>query len=413
MIVCPYCEAQSNDDENNFCEVCFKPLKCINCRNILKVNIPICLKCGVTIITPDSSTMNVSTVSPAVNKFVLEERQSNSSAYRRIEGEFTDEAIDKAAMMFGAGRMPMRLVSTPTLIQQKTLPIKQSLPINNVEEIYEVDNIEDGSPTSEVAVSNSSTNKLIAAKYFRVHGNDDLISKIADFKGRTKKEQQERFMMMIVWSYFEIFNRPVPSKEYISNSLKKVKMYDSNFSLYFENIANIFFMNIDGGYELNPSGSSKVDSFIKDIEENSYQGYVFKQESTKNNKQAKLNKNDEQLVDDLIISPIDVGTLDVRSLPSVTHNAMFAVWSITKGIGRIRVVKIKIAYLYLTKRYTTVSVKQKGFTDALSRANNKHIFRKNPDGLYYLTEGAEQEVEKWISSGIVGKSLDLENDKTE
>jgi hypothetical protein len=182
-----------------------------------------------------------------------------------------------------------------------------------------------------------------------------------------------------------------------------VKVYDTNSSNYLNETERGWLLHVDDGYDLNSNGTEFVKQILADIEEASVPGgFVYWKGSNKpGQKRQKTSREEEQQVSQWLEAKLNIGKLDIRDLETPKNYAMFALWALTKGISVVPAVKPKLAYLYITKKFTTISVNERPFRDALSRSSNRNTFNKNADGLYYLTSQAEREVEAWMQFGAV------------
>lgn len=240
---------------------------------------------------------------------------------------------------------------------------------------------------------------------FKPHGENELIPKLVDFKGKSWKQQQQRFILLYVWAYSEILGRPAPSKDSIMEVAKKSSnIYDrNNMRRHYEEVANEYLLSTNEGLELNPRAFQFVQEILAEIEDSSVdEGYVYWKGTTKPAPKRSAPKKNQQEVDEWVNKSVDIGNFDVRTLNDAAKWAMFAIWSITKRLNVADAVKRPMAYQYLTKKYTRVPVKQNALSEAMRRNNNK--FQRTADGRYYLTPQAQQEVESWIEKGTVGET---------
>lgn len=392
MSNCPYCEVKI-DREYNFCLNCDRQIICIHCNYLLVPNKTICSKCGEPLVRQPQSQMN---------EFTLEEKQTRNSAYRHINGKFSDSAFGQIASLFGG--MPQykpisRLVEVNSHQKQNALLSSSNSQQTDIYQDSEIDpqtQQEDANAFNGLSNKASSNNQ--ANKYFRQTGKDEIIPKQVDFKGVKRRDQQQRFIILYIWAYYEIFTKPVPTQKYIVDTAKKISLHNSNFKDYFEETANEFLIEIDGQFELNPSGEQFIQKITKEMNDSSVEeGFVYWKKTKTRTRRGDVTKEDEQQVNEWVDLVLDLGQFDIRTLDSASKYASFAIWVITKRLGVASAVKPQMAYLYLTKKFTTVPVKQRSFKDALSRSYNANKFSKNADGLYYLTEHGEQEVESWLN----------------
>lgn len=393
---CVYCQSDL-DDRYNFCLTCNQQVKCTNCNGELVRDKTFCFHCGQPLV---SQTV----YRGQANEFTLEEKQTKSSSHRRINGHFSDEAFGQVAALFGGltGSRPVNPLPT-TYHQEPLIPIESS-DGHVLDQTNELHGAGDRIPPHDPPASDDQdgSDKTKALELFKPHGENEVNAIAVDFKGKTWKEQQRRFILLYVWAFNEILGHLVPAKDNVIEAMKKVNVYDkNNTSKHYQEFANEFLLSTDQGLELNIPGSLLLRDVLTEISSED-EGYVYWKKTTKPSpKRTSLNKEDEQQVNEWVEKSVDTGDFDIRSLRNGTQWGMFAVWSITKRLGATSAVKPPMAYRYLTKKYTTVPVNQNAFSEALRRKNNANKFQKNADKNYYLTQQAEKEVESWIAAGKV------------
>lgn len=398
MPACPYCQFEISE-EYNFCLNCDSQVKCTHCAKLLIPGKTRCFVCGNSLVSKELSQTQM-------NEFTLEEKQTTKSASRRINARLSDDAFGQAASLFG-GMPSSRLVpqtkrDTPPSLQ-KLLPIPEDNQEEVVEQVIEGSHAVDQSTTP----SGNDNDKDKALRFFKVNGEDELISKFTDYKGKSKKEQQQRFIIMYVWAYQHIFSRIVSSKEHMNSAAKRVSIYDSNFANYFEHTAKQFLMSSDVGYEINLPGTKRVDEIIKEMDDDGIKGAPYWNLTSKPpRKRTSFSKEDEQKINQWLEIPTSVDKFDVRKLKSAANLAAFAIWIITKQLDKESAVKPREAYSYLKSKYKTIAVKQDAFSCALRQNPNK--FAKTQEGLYFLKEEAEREVEAWIQGEPIQETTEPE-----
>jgi hypothetical protein len=388
---CQYCDTTINE-EYNFCIDCEKQVKCLTCGSYLLKNKSKCLGCGTLVCIPQS------TVAP-MNTFSLEEEQSEISYSRKLNLSFTDTAIDKVAVVL-SGHVPL----TPSI--NTRVGSKQSNCIPSQQAVLEELSIE-----TTIQAHSVETGKVlnileenIAANYFDKDGQDYLISRSPDYKGKNKKTQQQRFILLYAWAHYLFFKQSV-TKDHLSQAAKINKIYESkNYAGYFSEVAKKYFMNIDGAFKLNPAGQAEVNTILSEMQDEEVKGAEYWSPSRKSIvRVSKITKEMEQEIDEWIIKPSRLENFDVRKIKTAADYALFAIYDITKEIKEKESVKPIIAYTYLVKRYKTISIIQNKFTTVLSNKAYSKYFERTSDGSYYLTQEAESTVEKWI---------DEDNDRT-
>lgn len=383
MLACPYCELEVSE-EYNFCANCEQQVKCTNCKKLLVSGKTRCLVCGMQLISKELPQTQM-------NEFKFEEEQTNESASRRMSGRFSDNAFGKAVDLLG-GNPQFKLVPqvagiTPPPLP-KLLPASEKNPDEVVEQVIEVSN------SVELSIAPLQQDKKEKAlRFFEVEGDNELIVKVPDYKGKSKKEQQQRFTLMYVWAYRHISESAQLSKEHMNSAAKKANLYDSNWANYFEKAAKEFLMNTEAGYKINAPGETKVNQIIDEMDDTGVEGYAYwKNKSKPSKKRSPSNKEDETKLQQWLEMSTNFDDFDIRKLKSAANLAAFAIWIITKQLEVKRAVKPKDAYNYLKGKYKTISVGPNSFSSALSRNPDK--FTRTQEGEYFLTEEAEREVEE-------------------
>lgn len=393
MAECQYCGTELKE-KYNFCLNCERQAKCTNCSELLLPNKQRCLVCGAILA---ERKMDVE----PMNEFTLEEEQTADSAQRRINGRFTNKAFGHAAALFGG--LPRSKI-TP---QSYEVPSHEGQALPSLEGQEGTTNRIEGSTDGQDLRSEEATpekgredGSSEASRYFKLRG-EELVSQFSDFKGPTKKAQQERFILLYTWAYNELVERS-PTKEQLVEASRKRKLHDTNFANYYSDVANQYLLGGEEELELNPDGQRKIPEILQEMDDESVeQGFAYwKGANPSRAKRSTTSAKDKQEISQWVDMNIDIGNVDVRALDTPTNCAMFAIWCLTTRLKVTKAVKPSVALSYIKSRYTTISVDQKSFTKALGRAKNGHRFNKNGEGLYYLTTHAEREVESWVTNGV-------------
>lgn len=237
-----------------------------------------------------------------------------------------------------------------------------------------------------------------ANTFFKIINNEHLVSLIIDFKGRTRKEQQQRYIALYVWAYNILLDNPAPKGQHLIQAARRANLFDVNLKKYLGEVTDSYFVSSTEGYSLNTPGSREVDNIIRQISDDAVpEGYVYWKTSSKPaQKRQRLNREEQTVVDQWASLDLNIGNLDVRQLGKTTNVVMFTLWAITKGINVVPAVKPIMAFTYLAKKYPTVSVTANTFSRAFTRKYNEKYFQKNSNGLYFLSTVAERLVESWL-----------------
>jgi hypothetical protein len=311
---------------------------------------------------------------------------------RKLNLSFTDTAIDKVAIVL-SGHVPLNPSINTRVGSKQSNFISSQQPV--LEELSLETTIQARSVETEKVVNILEEN--IAANYFDKDGQDYLISRSPDYKGKNKKTQQQRFILLYAWAHYLFFKQSV-TKDHLIQAAKINKIYESkNYAGYFGEVAKKYFMNIDGAFKLNPAGQVEVNIILSEMQDEEVRGVEYWSSSRKSiTRASKITKEMEQEIDEWIIKPSKLEKFDVRKIKTAADYALFAIYDITKEIKEKESIKPIIAYTYLVKRYKTISIIQNKFTTVLSNKAYSKYFERTSDGSYYLTQEAESTVEKWI-----------------
>jgi hypothetical protein len=404
MLACPYCHI-STAEEFNFCAHCYKQVKCLNpdCQSILLADKPICLKCG----RPVGTAMTDTT---APNRYVREVRQTKTTFLDRMELQATDAAVAFLAPVVGGQLQsrPPRIVTQPLAngtTQNGKHDGQLALSIGAVPE--------EELPFDEAVVVVTPHKATMFARFFEMTGEKELTPNISDYKGESKKQQQERFILLFVGAYEEQFGTPVPSKEMIVATAQRGGIYDSNFARYISQMSKKYMVCANGSFKLNTAGKQAANLISSDVDDSEKVGIDWNGGGKSHRKVSRVSAEEQSLVKTWVDMDIDLGRIEVKTLESL-QQAMLALWSLTVELKVIKAAKPGLLYMYLTQKHTTISGKQNSFMNALAHKRNKKIFQRNAAGEYYLTPEAEKQIESWRvgkTSSIIQDDEDGEDDE--
>jgi hypothetical protein len=390
---CQYCNALINETLN-FCVDCEKQVKCLNCRGYLLKDKSKCLSCGILINTTQSTATHM-------NTFSLEEEQSDTNYSRKLNLSFTDTAIDKVAIVL-SGHVPL----TPSTINPKRNFLDGKQPnLISVQQAALADSTQDETIETESIKIENHINTLqgnIAENYFDKDAQGYLISRTPDYKGKDKKTQQQRFLLLYVWAYYLFFQQFV-AKDHLSQAAKINNIHESkNYSRYLGELSTKYLMNIDGALKLNPAGLSEVKKILSEIEDEEVKGIPYHNPSRKYTARgSKITKDISQKIDEWVHQSSRFAEFDVRNLSTAADYALLAIYDITKELKVQEHVKPVVAYTYLVQRYKIISIDQQNFSSVLSNKAYSKYFSCTSDRSYYLTQEGESTVEGWNNKEII------------
>ncbi|MDJ0510919.1 MAG: hypothetical protein QNJ64_16940 [Crocosphaera sp.] len=330
-----------------------------------------------------------------MNTFSLEEEQTENSYSRKVDFSFSNEAIDKVASVFN-DYIPLKSNHSSKSVQpaQKlNLPLFETSTENSNTDTVKK---EDGEVV-ETTTNNISDNELVS-EYFEEDEQGVLISKQPDYKGKNKKAQQERFILLYVWAYNTYYQKPVPHTKHLNKAARTNNIYSNNISTYIKDISQRYCINSDGTFKLNPNGHKQAQKIRLEIQDSGLKGVEYWSSTKKHSrKSSRITEEEGEKINQWVDMESKLENFDIRKLTNKGHIAIFALYDLTKELKVENAAKPALAYQYLKKRHETVSISQKSFSDALCSKGNKKYFQKTPEGLYYLTEEAEKIAQNWIS----------------
>lgn len=403
MEECIYC-GSAISDKYNFCLSCNRQVRCIQCRETLVPNKPMCFVCGELLVT------RVNNVEP-INEFTLEEKQTKTSYYRKVQGKLTDTAFGDAASVFSGSASNNRHFRSPvnpiTDDRRPSLSSITSEPIHTEEVVSSPMLLPDNISTEETAYNQQvRPPKDRAAFFFEPDGDETLVPVVSDFKGENKGEQQQRFMLLFVNAYNYHFKKAIPSEKVIFAAMRERDMFDGNCYTYFSSITSRYLVKMDAGYKVNLDGVNRIDEIVQEVEDRTVAGFRdWEKPGKPRNRSSKINKGE---IASWVDMPFELDGFDIRALKKPTHYALFGYWLLTKKLEVAKAIKPNLVYEFLKRKYVAISVTSRTFTSALNRPYNASFFQKTSEGLFYLTPEGEGRVQDWIQGAPI-QDVDSEN----
>ncbi|MGK7955535.1 MAG: hypothetical protein AB4063_09785 [Crocosphaera sp.] len=364
---------------------CDKQVKCIECESYVIKDKNKCFKCGTLL-------QDFSSIGSPMNTFSLEEKQTGNSYSRKVDLSVTDNAINKFSD-FISDQIPLNLSKDSRQLPKQQ---KSSLTTSENENIDQDDKQENGE-VIETDVKEISDHEL-ASNYFVQDGNGILIQKHFDYKGKSKKAQLERFLLLYIWAYNILCQEPVPDQKHLREATNKNNIQDSNYTTYLKDISQRYLITPDGTFKLNYSGEEEVKKILLEMEDKELEGEKYwKPKSRNSSKGSRITNEEIEKVNQWVEMPSQLSNFDVRELSPNSHYAIFALYDITKELKVENAVKPGIAYEYLTKRYKNIPIKKKQFSDIFARKNSNQYFERTSEGAYYLTQEGENTAKEWMT----------------
>lgn len=402
MATCPYCSTPI-EAELNFCVGCERQVKCLQCGKALYRDKRICLVCGMTV--------GGTAPHDAVNRYSYREEYTPDTGSRSIELSLTDYAVKEAAPLFGERLPPLHTNGDrfPSGAIRNRMGIAGSPPTPT--EVLEAKLA--GEPSVEAPEANEERQSESPpvdgggelTQMFDKDSEGCLIPKHPDYKGKSKREQQERFIILYVAAYALHHSGANPTKEHIFHAASKNSLFDRNLAQsYFPILAKTHLVGVDGNFTLNTAGRIRLvkilDEMRKDIS-----GYAYWEPSTRSGAvRSRIGKDDRTRILEWVQKESRCSAVNIRKHQTAHELAMFAIYDLTKELKFAEAVKPAVAYEYLKERYKTIPISIGAFTSCLCRKAHAGRFKKTEDGLYYLTPEAEEVVESWIRDASASES---------
>lgn len=376
MAECPYC-SQSLADGFNFCPACCHQVTCRNpeCRGQLVANAPICVKCGTVVATPPANTNGQ-------NRFVRNIKQTRTSYEEHTEISATDTALGTLApfvvTQLGGAPYPPH-PRFPVASKRVVPPGQLSLAVGDA-------------PDEELPVEIESKPTDVVqevtewSRVFERAESGELTLIEPDLKGKSKKEQQVRFILLLVGAHEDLGGNLV-TKEGVLAAATRSRINDKNFSGYLRHLGE-WVIYADAKLKLNPTGRRRAGEILNEVRDQQLPGgFQYWNPSAKSSRGAtsRLSKEEQAVVEEWITKDVDLGKIQIAAL-GPTDLATVALWLLTHRLNVTRAVKPGLAYEYLSRKFSTIRADRHGFTDALGKSSrNRGRFGRNDKGEYFPT----------------------------
>ena len=386
MITCPYCKTEF-DEQLNFCANCEKQVRCLSCGKPLFPGKTRCLICGASVAVAAS-------ISPKFNEYLLEEEISDGSSKRKIHLKMSDTAIGAVGEHLDRYLQPWSQPEIMTKPQVRTpaLPaLEAGTTISKTDE------------TTVSPVSSSGTTEA-ADKYawaddYIVKVDDQIDIKITDFKGKTKTEQQRRFVLLFVWGYQRHFDVPVPDRKPIIRMAKRLNVWNTSFSDCVTHMERDLLIKNTVGLMLAPGAVKEVNQILDDLQKTELKGHTSSNRPNKKSSDKTPKENSvEALLQDWTSKDIDLAGFDVRELQKANarQKVEFGLWILKVKLG-VEKARLGVVISFVTQKYPTIG----GNVGTLQNAarDKKYIVR-TLQGECVLTHKGEEDIEALLPESL-------------
>ncbi len=273
MTTCPYCQVELGIGyPYNFCQKCYKQVRCRECTEFLEKDSPVCLYCGAI-------TKIVATNVVVMNRISLKERTKGNDYSREVVAEFSNDAAAAAASnlatLFGQ-KPPAPNYRTPPSPPELQTPPSPALSDSLGPDSKVVDSQtseEANRPTVVLGNAGSSITEPEKAisRLFAVQ-EDKLVATTSNFNGAHAKETELRFMLLYIYAHELLLQRPA-ERNLMREVMQKRSIWDeTNTRNYFRLLKKEFIYGDDNSLRLNHDGHMKaqqvLDAVLNPSEEN-------------------------------------------------------------------------------------------------------------------------------------------------
>lgn len=382
MLSCPYCNHEITSEKFHYCPNCEKQVKCKSCDEPLLANKTRCLVCGTRLIDVEDEKI-------LQNRYYFEENITPESSSRKIELSFSDSSIEKAIPLFST-TLPLPVVKTVDR-NNGNLALPESAR-------QEIEAAKDNTISRKDDEGKSIAPSFTQSDIFIRDEDGYLISQAPDYKGSSRKQQQERFCLLYVWGHLKEFGKGL-EKVQIMEGARRNGLFDNNLRIYIKNIEQ-FLTKVNEIYRLNPAGQNRIAQILNEMQDESIKGFIYWEAPKPRAKRAVGSKEESKKAKEWLSQPSELENFDVRRLKTIEEICMFGLYDITKTMKVAVAVKPSTAFDYLIARYKTLALTKEQFSGALRRKENKGNFGRTAEGLYYLTEAGETAIRLLIDQSI-------------
>lgn len=388
---CPYCSTVV-DDQYNFCISCERQIRCIQCKSLLLAHKSKCLVCGSPLVTSSDSVSHQ-------NEYSFEEERTNSDYKRQVRLKFTDSAIDKVGQY-----LPTYIFTGSSL----TLPNKDtSLPREtpslsaNVGTEQPIPPVYPNSIQEEGMQQTVDSSKVGWTDKYIFRNGERLEIKLTDFKGKTRKDQMRRFILLFVWGYNNCFAEPVPNREPITQMAKELNVWDTTFSHLITQMQKDVLLKSDDGIRLTPGTDYEIKTILDELQDSTIKGFNLRSAKSSRKSgasQPKVDNKNNTLVKEWLQKPLDLGGYDVRELEKAQprQHVQFGLWVLKNKL------QVEHAYLDAVVNFTLQAFpKIGGVAKSMKNAvTNKKYVGRTPTGECYLTTEGENDIKSLLPESL-------------
>lgn len=391
---CPYCTTVV-EEEFNFCPSCERQVRCVHCKGLLVVNKSKCLVCGTPLVSFPIPPLSY-------NEYSFEEERTDGNYKRQVRLKFTDTAIDKVGQylpnsLFTDPPLAFPGQNAPPLVKTPSIPINSS---DNENErlvssiVHQEDNrIEDN------RINDTQTDWI---EQYVFKNGERLEIKLTDFKGKTRKEQMRRFVLLFVWGYNKYFSQPVPNREPITRSAKELNVWDTTFSHLITQLEKKVLVKSDDGIRLAPGANSEITTLLQDLQDSSIRGISLRSTKTTRKSATLQSKTDTNaLVTEWLQKPSNLDNYDVRELGNIQarQKVQFGLWVLKKKYG-VDHAPLDAVVDFTLKAFPQIGGNARSMKNAV--ANKKYVGRTSQQECYLTAEG-EKDIQSLLPESL--KSL--------
>jgi len=392
--ICPTCQNE-NPNRYRYCRACHCQTRCFSCGELLEPGAKMCFVCSEPV-----RAITTNAVSP--NAYSLREHTKTGADGSQehsleIELRVATEGLEHVGALYGvASTGGYRRQSTVTPVGRPpvaALVDGRSVPIDDTD--LQQPALRDALPAPASALQDD----LLAPirPHFHRVGDDDVVCSIANFRGKSNKENQCRFMVLYTLAYQDTLGHKL-DRDKVRAALEKKGLLDKNYTTYLNEIHQKYFVEAGEAYVLTEVGRQYLNDILESLAASQDES-VDMPKPRRTLKPSNNRYSSEQA--DIVNKMVDAAAwLPNFTLPddwTPRHYGALALWLMSQVLDGPGASSPRMAAEFLNKLlhgrfpYANAAISE-GFNK-----RNKGFFRPNSQGLFMLTDEGTRFIESYLA----------------
>lgn len=338
-----------------------------------------------------------------LNEYTLREEHSGDNYKLDIQFKVSDNAIEKVGNLLLGNGTSNAVLNFRNRAADTVLGQPPQLVGSQPESSPELKKLPEKVAEADEKFQETESRKVIDLdEVFPI--DDRLELKVKDFKGKTKAEQQRRFILIYVWGYNKHFSSPVPSRKLIISASREKKLWGTSFGNLITRLKDDVLIETKDGFKLSPIGDKEVVTIVQEIKNSELVGFDYQdsRSSRKPSLKKKVEQNSQNEIGGLIekweSQSKDLGDFDIKSLHTIKsrQKIQFGLWVLEKVLA-INSARLDAVIEFLYQVFPTIGGDRQSLKNSVT--NNKYIGR-TAQGECFLTKEGEKDIENLLPAGL-------------